>query len=193
MLNRRKALTAAATLPALAVPLAVAGAMPDASERKLLALEAEIYQAWEHLGSKILETAENAQHEWNEQNPRPTMRDPTKAESRTLRLGFANDERVPSFGEEYERDEADHKRALAEWEARHEAAKEDTGYNLAHELEEEANERLDEAIMAMCDAPATTLEGLRCKARAAAKVDDRNLDSDLAWSIVEDLAGETRA
>ena len=89
---------------------------------------------------------------------------------------------------EYEKDEAEHKLALAAWETRHEAAKETTGYARAHELECQASDRLNTAEQSMCDTPATTIEGLRCKARAAAKIDGGNLTSDLAWSMVEDLA-----
>jgi hypothetical protein len=182
MLNRRNALTAAATLPALAVPAAVAGARPVASERKLLALEANIYRAWEHLDSNILAEAEGRFWEWETANPKPKMREATKQEALAFfQSGYS------TMGAEYEQASAEHDRAMAEWEARHEAAKEDTGYNRAHELETAANDRLDAAIMAMCDTPATTMEGLRCKARAAAKVDGGNLESDLAWSIVDDL------
>jgi hypothetical protein len=190
MLNRRNALTAVATLPALAAPAAVAGAMPAASEQKLRALEAEIYLAWEHLGSVLeihLGAAETRLHDWKKANPKPIMRDPTKAESRTLRLAFANGGES-SFGEEYEKEYAEHKRVLSAWEVRHETAEKETGCNRAHELESLASERLDAAIMAMCDTPATTIEGFRCKARAAAKVERGNANPDLAWSIVDDLA-----
>ena len=67
MLNRRNALTAVATLPALAVP----GAMPIASERNLLALEAEIRQVWDHLGSvcEVLAGAEERMHAWEKATP----------------------------------------------------------------------------------------------------------------------------
>jgi hypothetical protein len=186
MLNRRNALTAVATLPALAVPTAVAML---SSEGKLLALEAEIYQAWKHLGSVLdtVATGEAALHKWEKQNPKPIMRDPTKAESRVLRLAFAEGGEA-SFGEEYEKEYATHKCALSAWEARHETANEDTGCNRAHELASLASERLDAAIMMMCDTPATTIEGLRCKARASAKVERDNAESDLAWSMVDDLA-----
>jgi hypothetical protein len=40
----------------------------------------------------------------------------------------------------------------------------------------------------MTDTPATTIEGLRCKARASAKAERANAEPDLAWSMVDDLA-----
>ena len=74
---------------------------------------------------------------------------------------------------------------MAAWETRHEAA---IWYNRANKLEDLANERLSDAILAMTDTPATTIEGLRCKARASAKAERANAEPDLAWSMVDDLA-----
>jgi hypothetical protein len=190
MLNRRNALTAAATLPALAVPAAVTGAMPDTSESKLRALEAEIYQAWDSLGSvlEILEAGEKALSEWEKQNPKPESGELTQGEIQMLYRRLMGEKGPPddSCAAEYEKNKVERKRVMAAWETRHEAAKEETGYNRANQLESQAGDRLGAAIDAMCDTPATTMEGLRCKARAAAKIDSG--DSDLAWSMVEDLA-----
>jgi hypothetical protein len=86
---------------------------------------------------------------------------------------------------------AEHHRAVSAWEARRDTAKEETGYNRANELAGQVNNRLSDAVMAMCDTPAMTMEGVRCKARAAAKVERGNADSDLLWSIVDNLRGDT--
>jgi hypothetical protein len=51
-----------------------------------------------------------------------------------------------------------------------EVAKEVTGDNRAHELQDQAHERLTAAIEATAETRAITMEGLRCKARASAKI-----------------------
>ena len=159
---------------------------------QLHALEAEIYQAWEHLGSVcgILGEAEDALWKWEKQNPKPRGREPTRAElSQYLQQTLGEQGSKASFGAAYEQDGTEHKHALAAWEARHETAKEESRYNRACKLEDLANERLSVAIEALAGTRTTTLEGLRCKARVAAKTEYANADPQLAWSMVEDLAG----
>jgi hypothetical protein len=133
-----------------------------ASERELLALEAEIYQAWEHLGSvcDIVATAEGRLYKW-------------KRKPQTNNAG-SDAERAQSFpsargqwgglegrlGRRYERDSAEHTRALSAWEARHEAAKGESGYNRADTLGDLANKsRLSAAKEAMANTRGITIEG----------------------------------
>lgn len=78
------------------------------------------------------------------------------------------------------------------WDERHEAAKEESGYNRADALAESAHSRIKAATEAMASTRATTIEGIHCKARASAKIDEwASIESKLAVSIMEDLVSLT--
>src|SRR4051794_23769127 len=68
-LNRRNALTAVASLPALAVPAAAVAAMADT----VFAAGRAVEEAWRHLGEAcdMLEPAERAVQKWEKLNPKP--------------------------------------------------------------------------------------------------------------------------
>jgi hypothetical protein len=120
------------------------------------------------------------------------MREATRKEHRTFLQRVANGEGLKAdLGAAYERDSAEHTRALSAWEARHEAAKEESGYNRADTLGDLANSRLSAAKEAMANTRGITIEGLRCKARASAKIEEwASTDPHLAISTVEDLTGK---
>ena len=137
----RRSFMGGAAAASVAFP-ASAGAGVSELEQ-LHALEAEIYQAWEHLGSVcgILGEAEDALWKWEKQNPKPRGREPTRAElSQYLQQTLGEQGSKASFGAAYEQDGTEHKHALAAWEARHETAKEESRYNRACKLEDLANE-----------------------------------------------------
>ena len=96
----RGAAVASAVIPASAGAVL---ASTDGELAKLLALEAEIFQAWEHLGSTcdILAAAEGRLHAWQEANPKPVVRECrpySQDEADTaLRRALERQERDPSF------------------------------------------------------------------------------------------------
>jgi hypothetical protein len=171
----------------------------------LLALEAEISQAWEHLASvcDILAVAESRMAAWQKANPKPTIREhrpysQNKADDAIRRAqeraqGNPSDDFIFATiaNADYKAAHAEHEVAMGDWRARHEAAEEETGLNRAHELEGLAHERLRAAINAMASTRAATIEGICAKARASAKIEEwASADPELALSIVEDLNGK---
>jgi hypothetical protein len=194
----RRSFMRGAAIASAALPASAGAALAMSAgtcEHELLAFETEISQAWEHLGSVcgIHEVAEKRLAAWQNANPKPTLREPTTAEKKDFLHRVLNGEGLSAkFGEDYEKASAEHERALKAWKTRHEAAKQESGYNRAHELEGLANSRLRAAIEAMAVTRARTVEGIRCKARASAKIEEwASTEPDLAYSIVEDFTGPT--
>jgi hypothetical protein len=187
---------------AAAVPLALPVLAPAAalSDAGLLAMEAEIERAWAHLGSVCdeLAVAERTMAEWEQRNPRPKIAEfevGTEAEYKIwwadVQAHGGDETKATAFDPNgaLKRAMRDHAAAIREWKPRHERAKDQSGLNRAHDLETAANNRVSAATDAMVLKAATTLEGYRCKARCARKTGD----SDLAWSIVDDLMGAPAA
>jgi hypothetical protein len=196
----RRSFVRSAAVASVTLPAAIANTGPaDASERELLALESEMSHVWEHLGAALdlYDVAETRVAAWTKANPKPTLREPTKAETKHFRqhIGRQLADGEPlraNYGGEYEKAEAAHKRAIEGWEAAHEKAEEELGYNRADQLVRLAWARIDALREAMTAIRATTLEGIRCKARVSVKIDESaSTEPALALSVVEDLAGPT--
>jgi hypothetical protein len=169
----RSAAAASAVLPASA---GTALALTAGSEiEELRALEAEISQAWEHLGSvlDIFEQAEKRLAVWKEQNPKPVVREcklysQDEADA-AIRQAQERDARDPSFrspsfiyvpvaNADYKAAWREHEEAMKAWDERHEAAKEESGYNRADALAESAHSRIKAATEAMASTRATTMK-----------------------------------
>jgi hypothetical protein len=69
------------------------------------------------------------------------------------------------------------------WQIQDETVERQHSVPAAREQQDAANSAISEAVDNVCSIRATTIEGFRCKARLA----DKLRDSDLAWSIVDDL------
>src|SRR5436190_2005039 len=125
----RTAVAASAALPTAAAAFEQADELSSSR-----ALEAEVSQGWEYLGSAcaIFAPAEQKLWAWEKQNPKPTMREPTPAESKefmrrlTQRMTEPGPWQPSTYGDAYKKDEAEYERALAAWEQRRESAKEET-------------------------------------------------------------------
>jgi hypothetical protein len=82
----------------------------------------------------------------------------------------------------------EYEKAKEAWEGRRKAAEHESGKIAANALQTEAGKRLSDAEEKLCATRATTIDGLRCKARVAVLTEENaNADGPIAWSIVEDL------
>jgi hypothetical protein len=145
-------------------------------------MEAVVSDLWKRLGPVLDEAdrCDEAMFEWRRQNP-----EPVRPKVNLDRPSFAElMKSINAHSKDCEADERAYEAERAAW-----TAKEAIAEQLAGKATSEARvhafwdeqKRVVAALEAM---PATTLEGLRAKARWALLMDEK----DLAWSIVEDLA-----
>lgn len=183
---------------ALATP-AIAGpalASPNAAERKLFEIEAEVRELAEQakLAGRAHTEAEVAMITWDRRNPKPTLPEIEQASEQAvddwIRASLAADdpkkfyEENPSPNAHVVAADDAHDKALEQHRDRRRAALDACRY----EEREEAFERLvDEMNAKFEDAAviqATTIEGLRCKARLIEASGD---NVSLQKGLVEDL------
>jgi hypothetical protein len=147
-------------------------------------MEPVVVGLWERLGAVLNEVDryEDAMLEWWRQNPKPEWPGP----SLSTRPTFAELRKsIDAHSKACERDERAYEAERAAWAEREETAEWQAGKAASEEHQTafwSEQKRVVEMLVAM---PATTLEGCRIKARLALLMDEE----DLAWSIVQDLAG----
>ena len=88
----------------------------------------------------------------------------------------------PSVDEKAAREQ--HEEACKAWRARYETEHEN-GRTSAEALQDRAGDKLSDAIEKLINTRATTIEGLRCKARLVKMMDSQ--DHEIMLSLVDDL------
>jgi hypothetical protein len=177
--SRRRFLQAGAAA-SLAVP---AVALPFA-DAEVLAMEPVVADLWKRLGPVLDEAnrCDNAMFEWRRQNPEPLL--PTPPLSERGHRAVAELQKALDANEPDEAVRAKHEAEHAVW-AKREAPEWQAAKAASEEHQRAFWDEQAQVVETLSAMPATTLEGLRTKARAALLMDEEAL----AWSIVEDLAG----
>ena len=190
--SRRAILAGASAVPIAAVIAKSASASVHSADRKLFAIETKVRD----LKAKMLAAgdlhtkSEEAMAAWASRNPRPKMREltyqPKEREVDDFIRALQAKVQMPDPNADLKAAMAEHEQALTEWSNRRSSA--------------EANCRLDEReitfnglldqMSALCEQaekiPATTIEGLKCKARLV-ELHDPDQEPCLALSIANDL------
>jgi hypothetical protein len=166
---------ASLAVPAVALPFA---------DAELLAMEPVVADLWDRLGPVLDEVNryEEAMREWRRQNPQPVIPEVDLSARPTFAELMKS---IDAHSKECEADEQAYKAARAAWEKKEATAEWQAGKAASEERQTafwDEQKRLVETLVAT---PATTLEGCRAKARWALLMDEE----DLAWAIVQDLAG----
>lgn len=186
-LSRRSLFAAAAIVPAVVLP-AVAFGSPDVA---LLAFEPRLKMAWAEQGlvSDRLLKAGRAFADWGRRNPRPKMREPKVGTEAEYNVWFAADAKADDKSSvahlnpnaDLKAAIGEHQVAVAQWKRRERIARQQSGLLELQAAEAEIGKRISALGDEVRAIPATTLEGLKTKARMNAYV------TDLAEAIVDDL------
>jgi hypothetical protein len=193
--TRRAVLTAAAIIPTAALP-GMGRPSSNVADRELFEIEAKVRELLPRMrvAGDLHTESEEAMIEWKRLNPEPEMKGTNEQEKelkyrdvfKQLSQGkTGNLIKWPEESADAKAAKSDHSASFAEWSIRHNAALKE-----CRSAEREAAwEEFIDQIHILCDdaaeIPATTLEGLKCKARLADT--DGSDDDNLGQSIVRDL------
>ena len=130
-------------------------------DEALILLGHQLAEAWRALGDacSTLSVAEGKIFDWRHLNPEPH---PDEAPQQQA-----------------------YQQAIQAWRDREAEAERLSGYDKAKEGEDRANDEVSRFLDAIRNTPARNMYGLIAKARAA----EQTQDSDLAWSVIDDLVG----
>jgi hypothetical protein len=187
--SRRAIMAGVAAMPIAAIVAKSARASAHSADRKLFAIETEVrdLKAKVHAACDLHTESEEAMAAWASRNPRPKMRETYQAKEREvddfIRALLAK-VKMPDPNADLKAAMAEHEQALTKWSNRRRAAEANCRLD---EREAAFNELLDQ-MSALCEQaekiPATTIEGLKCKARL---VELNDHEPCLALSIANDL------
>jgi hypothetical protein len=156
-------------------------AAPDAD---VFATGRAVEAAWQGLGRTcdVLGVADEAMFEWQRRNPKPVMRKYQKASEierdNWIRLVAEADDPIKvvaiilSPGADEEAAHQEHEEAMKAWQLRYEAAEHENERIAAEALQTAAGDELSEAVERLANTRATTIDGLRCKARLFRMMDE---------------------
>jgi len=193
--TRRAVLTAAAIIPTAILP-GMGRPSSNVADRELFEIEAKVRKLLPRMraAGDLHAESEEAMIEWKRLNPEPKLTEAKDEAALQLRAvwkqlseGKVGNNQInwPEESADRKARKSEHSAAIAEWSIRHNAA-----LKKCHAAEREAAwQEIVDQICTLCneaaEIPATTLEGLKCKARLADT--DGGDDDNLGQSIVRDL------
>jgi hypothetical protein len=129
---------------------------------------------------------QGAMIEWRKENPKPKMPETVRLDGETDRDFVSR--LMDKIGDGVSVEWAEYAHELEGWQLRHETAEIETGLTAAEEQSGRAHEDVCAAEQKLAATRATTMDGLRCKARMSDLIREYDhANAPIAESVVKDL------